>query len=348
MAGVQSGEAVSAAAAAQFAAGAGAFGWAGYARAWMDLKQTVHEKASAAAQRVWLSANQAAFRAYDLALGSRPETGSAGETPGEADRAIAEQAGERAWVQYVKDAANALPGFGSVGEVVGAAVLAERIWDAVAATQTPDPAGVLSRAAAVSGTAETVSGTAETVSGTAETVSGTAETVSDTAESRSDLSDAWENVSDTSDTSWENVPEPAENGDTAEGWTGSEVTWLRAPGDMIPHLLARNAAPRGRGVRTLVAHSDGSALVDGDSRLTAEQVAGRLGLPVVSAGPDGPSVPPLEPVTVVMLVCDAARGFVPSDLAAPRSVSSLAGELHKVTGQRVVAPVRRAIMMPGG
>jgi hypothetical protein len=41
-------------------------------------------------------------------------------------------------------------------------VLAERIWDAVAATQTADPAGVLSRAATVSDTAETGSGVSKT------------------------------------------------------------------------------------------------------------------------------------------------------------------------------------------
>ena len=92
-----------------------------------------------------------------------------------------------------------------------------------------------------------------------------------------------------------------------------------------------------------MAHSDGGALVDGDSRLTAEQVAVRMGLPVVSAGPDGPSVSPPKPVTVIMLVCDVA-----GRVGAPPPVSSPAGDLHRVTGQRIVAPVGRAIMLPNG
>ena len=339
MQGEESGEQVSTGAAAQFAAGAGAFGWAGYARAWMDVKQTAHEAASAAAQNVRLTANLAALQAYNLALSNASETGSPSERPEAASpAAVAKRAAEQAWAQYAKDAANALPAVGSLPDVAGEAVLAERIWAAVAATQTADAAGVLARAATVSDAAQTAEAPG---------------TGSDTAEAGSEVSDSWENGSDPADTS-EHVPGPAEGGDAAAGPAGGGVTWLRAPGDMMLHLQARYAAPRGRGVRTLLAHSDGSALIDGAARLTAEQVAARLGLAVVSSGPDGPLVSPPDPVTVIMLVCDVAGGVVPADLPggqdlwAASSMSSPAGGLHSVSGQRIVAPVGRAIMLPGG
>ncbi len=104
---------------------------------------------------VRLFAYQAFHEAYDLAR--------AGGTLEAADRAaIAEQAADQALAQHVKDAANALPAVESVPEVVGAAVLAERIRDAVVATQTADPAGVLSRAATASDTTETESDVSET------------------------------------------------------------------------------------------------------------------------------------------------------------------------------------------
>jgi hypothetical protein len=291
MQGEESGEQVSAAVADQFAAGAGAFGWAGYARAWMDVKQAEHENALAAAQNVLLPAYQSARQAYERVLGGAPGTGSAAETPEAAGRASrAEQAAEQAFAQHVKDAANALTTAGSLAEVVGAAALADRIWEAVAETETADAAGVLSRAATLPGTAATLPGTAAAPPDTAETGSD----LSDSWEDVSGTSESWENVSDTSE-SWENVsdrseengPEPAENGDTTEGSAGTGVTWLRAPGDQVPHLQARNAAPRGKGVRTLLAHSDGGDVIDGNGWLTPEQVAARLGLPLVSSSPDG-------------------------------------------------------------
>ena len=298
MQGEESGEQVSAGAAAQFAAGAGAFGWAGYARTWMEVKQTAHENATAAMDNVKEAAYRAAYQEYQRALSSPPGTGSA------------EEVARQTFVQYVRDAANALPAIESLAEVVGAAVFADEIWNAVAETETADAAGVLSRAAAVANTTETADAPG--------TGSGTAET-----------------------------------GDPTEGSAGYGVTWLRASGDMIPHLQAKNAAPRGRRVRTLVAHSDGGDVIDGNGWLTPEQVADRLGLPPVSSNPDGTPVFPKDPVTVVMLVCDAARGFVPADLAgdqvpgAPSTMSSPADNLHNVTGQRIVAPRGRAIMLPG-
>ena len=135
-----------------------------------------------------------------------------------------------------------------------------------------------------------------------------------------------------------------------------EVTWLRASRDTIPHLRAAAAAPRATGFMTLVAHTDGGAVLDGDTPLSAEQVAVRLGLPVVKDGPDGAApVPSQDPATVVMLVCNAAGGLVPSGVSGDQgrpgtdpSASTPAGGLHNLTGQRIVAPHGEAIMLQTG
>ena len=185
MQGEESGEQVSAGAAAQFAAGASAFGWAGYARAWVDVKQTAHEDAVAATVNVELAANQAAYQAYVLALSSPPETGSAEKA--------AEEAAAQAFAQYVRDAANAMPEVQSLPEVIEEAMLAELIWGAVTATRTEDAAGLLSRAGAFAATTETAD---------------TPETRSTAPETGSEGSDAWENVSATSET-WENMSDPS-------------------------------------------------------------------------------------------------------------------------------------------
>ena len=227
MRGEESGERVSAGAAAQFAAGAGAFGWAGYARAWMDVKDRTHERASAGAQHVWLEANQAALRAYDLALGSPPKptkparrrrqwtgwrrrAGPTGLGP------VREGCGGR----HARDRGPRLRSSGRLCSPTGSGKPSPR-------HETEDAAGVLSRAATVA--------------------------------------------------------DPAETGDAIEGSANDGVTWLRAPDDLILHERARNAAPRGSGVRTLVAHSDGDTLIDGGAELTAEDAAVRLGLRTVSS-----------------------------------------------------------------
>ncbi|HEY2577122.1 MAG TPA: hypothetical protein VGI74_12530, partial [Streptosporangiaceae bacterium] len=359
-----SGDPLSARVKSQFAAEAVAFGWVGYARAWMDLKQAAHERASAAAKNVVAEASQAAYQAYEQALSNLPATSgtseparardeAAGDIREGVDQTEAGQAAIAAAAQYAKGVAQSLPAADGLPEAVGAAVLADRIWDAVAATQTGDAAGILSRAASLAGALDTgdapdaLSGMlgASSLADPATIAAGGQGTPSVDAPAPA--------ASSSADPTRPSSPQEQDEPGTPA--LPREVTWLRASRDRIAHLQAALSAPRVTGFKTLMAHIDGGAVLDGDTPLSAEQIAVRLGLPVVrhSLGGSAP-VPSHDPATVLMLVCNADGGLVTyddsgdQDPGVDKSVPSPAGGLHKVTGLRVAAPRGEAILLPNG
>lgn len=128
------------------------------------------------------------------------------------------------------------------------------------------------------------------------------------------------------------------------------VVWLRGPADSGLYSQVPAAVPRATGWVTLVAHSNGTFVLDGETGLDAEAVARRLGLYVARPGADGTMPPrPEDPVGVMMLICDLSADGTPGDRPGGEP-DSPAAALHAVTGgaHQIVSGSGLGMLLPDG